>query len=252
MRQKTFFYLSLTVLALAAVFVFLNRLPSSVSTTLYLDNPQGSMKNVIVALPADTYEKAAETAVEIGGAGEDSDKEPADSSEPSEVLQRRRPAPVETEIKILSPEDGEKIPDEPDDVLPEPVHHRIRVSSADCAMWLRQEKTVPANYVPGVSTTGRAVASVDYVPGVDAAGRAVAPADLGGGYDLPVPDLKTVTLPVAVDLEKNFPFLASSLWLGSIPIARIQIRDGQAYVNGHPLTQDAAAALKQACLSPAE
>ena len=59
MRPKTFFFLSLTALALAAVIVFLNRFPPVVSTTLYLDNPQGSMKNVVVALPAggrrDTY-----------------------------------------------------------------------------------------------------------------------------------------------------------------------------------------------------
>ncbi len=245
MRSKTFFFLSLTVLALAAVFVFLNRLPPVVSTTLYLEKPQGSMKNIVVALPADTYEKAAQTAVEIGGAEEAGE-------EPSEVLHRRRPAPVETEEKNVHPDEDEKIPDEPEDVLPEPARRRIRISSADCAMWLRQERTVPADYVPGVSTTGRAVASADYVPGVDASGRAVAPADLGGGYNLPLPDLKTVTLPVSLDLEKNFPFLASSLWLGSIPIARIQIRDGQAYVNGRPLTQDAAAALKQACLSSGE
>jgi hypothetical protein len=248
MRPKTFFFLSLTALALAAVIVFLNRFPPVVSTTLYLDNPQGSMKNVVVALPADTYAKAAQTAVEIGGSGEETD----DSVEPSEALHRRRSAPVEAEEKALHPEDDEKIPDEPEDVLPEPAHHRIRISSADCVMWLRQEKAVPANYVPGVSTTGQAVASADYVPGRNTAGQAVAPADLEGGYNLPVSDLKTVTLPVAVDLEKNFPFLASSLWLGSIPIARIQIRDGQAYVNGHPLTQDTAAVLKQACLSSGE
>lgn len=124
---------------------------------------------------------------------------------------------------------------------------QIQMSAADC----RKISSVPAAYTPGVSTTGQAVAPADL--GEDSTlsttGQTVAPADLNGGYQMAAPDLQTLNLPVTLDLEKNFPFWGSSLDFGTIPVAEVEVRGNQIFVNGHLISDNGLSALKQACSS---
>ena len=89
--------------------------------------------------------------------------------------------------------------------------------------------------------------SAEYVPGVSVTGQAVAPADLNGGTDMPLPDLDDMTLPVYVDLERNFPFWDSELEAGVIPVARVDFKDGWVFVNGKPVSRQVQAVLKEEC-----
>lgn len=130
----------------------------------------------------------------------------------------------------------------------EPVQNRrIKISAADC----HKISSVPAAYTPGISTAGQAVVPADLGSGgtLSTTGQTVAPAGLDGGYQFALPDLQTLDLPVSVDLEKNFPFWASSLDFGSIPVAKVEIRGNQIFVNGHLISDNALSALKEACSS---
>lgn len=92
-----------------------------------------------------------------------------------------------------------------------------------------------------------AVPGADYVPGVSADGRSVAPADINGGVSVTPPDLTTLTLPVFLDLKKDFGFWNSDLEFGFIPVARVEIKEGRIFVNGVLVSESGAEALKKAC-----
>lgn len=128
-------------------------------------------------------------------------------------------------------------------VRAEPV--QIRISPQDC-----YRLAVPsADYVPGVSVTGQVVTPADL--GTDSTlsttGNRVAPADINGGVPMNLPDLMTLTLPVSLNLEKDFGFWNSDLEFGFIPVARVEIKDGRIFVNGVPVSENGAEALKKAC-----
>ena len=74
-------------------------------------------------------------------------------------------------------------------------------------------------------------------------GSASVPAD----YQAASVDLQDIELPISVDLSKNFPFFQSSLDMGSIPVGNVTFKNGRVYMNGHPLTNDAANILKEQC-----
>lgn len=125
----------------------------------------------------------------------------------------------------------------------EPV--QIRISPQDCY----KLAVSGADYVPGVSVDGRSVAPADL--GADSTlsttGNHVAPADINGGVPVNLPDLTTLTLPVFLDLKKDFGFWNSDLEYGFIPVARVDIKDGQIFVNGVLVSESGAEALKKAC-----
>lgn len=125
----------------------------------------------------------------------------------------------------------------------EPV--QIRISPQDC-----YRLAVPgADYVLGVSADGRSVAPADL--GMDstlsATGNRVAPADINGGVPVTPPDLTTLTLPVFLDLKKDFGFWNSDLEFGFIPVARVEIKKNRIFVNGVLVSENGAEALKKAC-----
>ena len=66
-------------------------------------------------------------------------------------------------------------------------------------------------------------------------------------YGFAEPDLQDITLPVSVDLEKDFPFFRSSLDLGTIPVGNVTFKNGRVYMNGHLLSGDAQNILKDQC-----
>ena len=94
---------------------------------------------------------------------------------------------------------------------------RVDVSRSDCA----RLNVVPANYVAGVSSTG----------------RPVVPADLNGGISVPLPDVENMSFPVYLDLERDYPFFNSELNMGALPAARVDFHDGRVFVNGTLVSQ---------------
>lgn len=169
-----------------------------------------------------------------------------DTPSPSEVKDIQA-TPKETDLTVEDPEENhfETLSLGTQD----PAPYQIQVNPSDCRLFLRERKTVPADYQPGISTTGKKVASAEYQPGVSVTGKRVMPADLSDGSSLDVPDVQFLTLPVWVDLEKDFPFWASSLHMGAIPVATFELKNGKVYVSGRELSQPAFAALREACLS---
>ena len=112
-----------------------------------------------------------------------------------------------------------------ENVCAEPL--RINIHKQDCIRLLSQ--------------------SADYVPGVSATGQAVAPADLNGGTNIPLPDLENMTLPIYLNLKRDFPFWASDLDAGFLPVARVDFRGGQIFVNDTLVSEEGINALKKAC-----
>lgn len=102
---------------------------------------------------------------------------------------------------------------------------RVNVSKADCIRLL----TSSADYVAGVSTTG----------------RAVAPAGLNGGG--PSPDVDNMSFPVYLELERDRSFGNFGLNAGVIPFTRVEIKNGQVFVNGALLSGNGMTALKKEC-----
>ena len=107
---------------------------------------------------------------------------------------------------------------------------RVDLSKADCLRLL----TDSAEYVPGVSVTG----------------QAVAPADLNGG--IPLPDLDDMTFPVYLDLKRDFPFQDSEMKEGNVPLAQVEIKNGQVFVNGRVVSENGVTSLKKECKSNLE
>lgn len=105
---------------------------------------------------------------------------------------------------------------------------QVKMSQIDC-----QKLVVPAQYIAGVSTLGKSVVS----------------ADLEGDYQLSIGDLDTLVLPITVNLKRDFPFWASDLEMGDIPVATVTFKDGKVYINDHLVSDRGLAALKEACSS---
>jgi len=89
--------------------------------------------------------------------------------------------------------------------------------------------------------------SADYVPGISVTGQEVVSADLNSGINMPLPDLENVTLPVYLNLKRDFPFLSSDFESGFLPVAQVDFQDGQVFVNGMLVFEDGVKALKKAC-----
>lgn len=104
---------------------------------------------------------------------------------------------------------------------------RVDLSKADCLQLL----TDSAEYVPGVSVTG----------------QAVTPADLN--ENIPLPDFNNMTFPVYLDVERDFPFWESKTEAGFVPLAQVEIKNGQVFVNGHLVSENGVMSLKKECES---
>ena len=107
----------------------------------------------------------------------------------------------------------------------EPV--RIDLSPKDCHRLLDDS----AAYVPGVSTTR----------------KAVVPADLNQSADIPLPDLDNMTFPVYLDLEQNFPLWKEKGQRGFAPVGQVEFKDGDVFVNGTLVSKNKLNAVKQVC-----
>ena len=121
----------------------------------------------------------------------------------------------------------------------------IKVSNSDCQKLLSSS----ADYIPGVSVTGQQVAPADLnESGMFATtGQAVVPANIDESVSVPSFDLMTLTLPVSFDLGKNQSFWNSSLGFGDIPVAQVEMKDGQIFMNGRLIYGNDLATLKKAC-----
>lgn len=98
-----------------------------------------------------------------------------------------------------------------------------------------------------VSISSADCRKIAYVGGVSTTGQPVVPADLDGGYQLDLP--RTFSLPVNVELEKNYHLWDSLLLLGEIPVAHVEVRDGQVYLNGKAIINTDVTLLNEACNS---
>ena len=92
--------------------------------------------------------------------------------------------------------------------------------------------------------------SAEYIPGVSVTGQAVTPADLND--NIPLPDLNNMTFPVYLDLERDFPFWDSKTAMGFFPLAHVEIKNGQVFVNGHLVSENGVTSLKKECESELE
>lgn len=86
----------------------------------------------------------------------------------------------------------------------------------------------------------------DYVAGVSMTGKAVVPADLNGGYQINAPT--DFILPVRVDLKRYYGFYESELRYGEIPAATLEVRDGRVFLNGKAVENADADLVSKACL----
>lgn len=87
----------------------------------------------------------------------------------------------------------------------------------------------------------------DYVAGVSTTGKTVAPADLDGGYRILAPT--DFSLPVHVDLIQNYGFYESELHYGKIPVAMVEVKDGRVFLNGKAIENADADLVSKACVS---
>ena len=85
----------------------------------------------------------------------------------------------------------------------------------------------------------------DYVAGVSTTGKAVVPADLNGGYQINAPT--DFVLPVRVDLKRYYGFYESELHYGEIPAAVVEVKNGRVFLNGKAVENADADLLKRAC-----
>ncbi len=224
--QKTVFILSFLLLCTAAAFVWLELLPPEpVSTVIPLDD-----------MPAVSFgDTEGKSAVRVGA----SLSETSDTGVSGNVNGEEPPVPDTVKQKMTHPPRKTFAEQKP------PVR-KIRISKDACRRLKHGSAGVPADYQSGVSVTGRPVVSADYRSGVSVTGQPVVSADLND-YGFAEPDLQDITLPVSVDLEKDFPFFRSSLDLGTIPVGNVTFKNGRVYMNGHLLSGDAQNILKDQC-----
>lgn len=108
---------------------------------------------------------------------------------------------------------------------------RTVISSDVCA-----ELGGPVSGVPGA----------DYTPGVDIQGNAVAPADLPGGA-APLA-LDNFPIVITTNLRRRFGVPPNArLFQGDGFIGLVTMRDGRAYFNGQPITDNEQSAMIAAC-----
>lgn len=209
--QKTVFILSFLLLCTAAAFVWLELLPPEpVSTVIPLDD-----------MPAVSFgDTEGKSAVRVGA----SLSETSDTGVSGNVNGEEPPVPDTVKQKMAHPPRKTFAEQKP------PVR-KIRISKDACHRLKHGSAGVPADYQSGVSVTGQPVVS----------------ADLNDGYGFAEPDLQDITLPVSVDLEKDFPFFQSSLDLGTIPVGNVTFKNGRVYMNGHLLSGDTQNILKDQC-----
>ena len=84
-----------------------------------------------------------------------------------------------------------------------------------------------------------------YRAGRDVYGRAVAPADLNGGYGITPPE--NFSLPVSVVLKKEYPKWESDTFFGALPVAKVEVRGGNVFLNGKLLSGDDLDSVNAAC-----
>lgn len=105
---------------------------------------------------------------------------------------------------------------------------------------------ISSDLCPGLSGADSTVPGADYTPGVDVEGRAVAPADLPGGP--PALKLDNFPIEISVNLQKRFGIPAqSTLFHGKAIIGLVTLRDGRAYFNGEPISENEQNMMAEAC-----
>lgn len=244
MYQKLIFAVSFLLLCTAGAFIYLENssTPAPVSTVF----PLNDMSGVAIGT-SDAQDVQAPDASFFGANASASLPEKEAVSTGTETVTVTDASQSQTTLPTAS-DKTEPNTQASASSVPAPLPKRkIRISKEACRRLKTGSASVPADYQPGVSATGQTVASADYQPGVSVTGDAVVPADLNGGYDFPSVDLQDIELPISVDLSKNFPFFQSSLDMGSIPVGNVTFKNGRVYMNGHPLTNDAANILKEQC-----
>ncbi len=105
-------------------------------------------------------------------------------------------------------------------VAAEPLE--VRISERDCVAFT----AVPADWQPDPH---------------------VVPADLNTGVSMDLPNFLNRTFTVYFDLKKDFRFWNSDLDFDYLPVAVVEIKDGQIFVNGSPVSQYGEETLKKAC-----
>ncbi len=84
-----------------------------------------------------------------------------------------------------------------------------------------------------------------YRAGRDVYGRPVVGADLNGGYGIAAPE--SFSLPVAVLLKQAYPKWQSDTFFGALPVARVEVHDGQVFLNGKLVAADDVDTINAAC-----
>lgn len=106
----------------------------------------------------------------------------------------------------------------------------IVISRDDCARAVR--------HVPAPDVAHR--------PGLDVQGRPVAPADLPGTPKIQLPE--TIEIEITVDLQDRLGLPADpGKYAGEAKVGKVVYRDGRAWFDGQPLTDESQARLAAAC-----
>ncbi|MGO8919770.1 MAG: hypothetical protein ACLQJR_28050 [Stellaceae bacterium] len=91
-----------------------------------------------------------------------------------------------------------------------------------------------------------AAPSAEYRPGVDVNGDAVAPADLPS--DASPPKLDNFPIVIGPNLLKRYGISGNSaLFPGKAVVGRVTLRDGRAYFNGEPISDNEREMMRAAC-----